>query len=57
MKRKKAQVERESVGTVLGAKARAECNKLTDVERERLGEEFMKLYYGGETKPTSTRRR
>ncbi len=57
MKRKKAQVEKESVGTVLGAKARAECNKLTDVERERLGEEFMKLYYGGETKPASTRRR
>lgn len=57
MKRKKAQVEKESVGTVLGAKARAECNKLTDLERERLGEEFMKLYYGGETKPASTRRR
>lgn len=57
MKRKKAQVEKESVGTVLGAKARAEGNKLTDAERERLGENFMKLYYGGEIKPATTRRR
>ncbi len=57
MKRKKAQAEKESVGTVLGAKARAECNKLTDAERERLGENFMKLYYGGEIKPATTRRR
>ena len=57
MKRKKAQVEKESAGTVLGAKARAECNKLPDVERDRLGEKFMKLYYGGNTKPATTRRR
>ena len=57
MKRKKAQVEKESVGTVLGAKARAEGNKWTDAERERLGEDFMKLYYGGEIKPATTRRR
>lgn len=57
MKRKKVQVEKESVGTVLGAKARAEGNKWTDAERERLGEDFMKLYYGGEIKPATTRRR
>ncbi len=57
MKRKKAQGEKPSVGTVLAAKARAECNRLTDAERERLGEEFLKLYYGGETKPATTRRR
>lgn len=48
MKRKKAQVEKPSNGTVLGAKARAECNRLTDTEREKLGDEFMKLYHGGE---------
>ena len=57
MKRKKAQVERASAGTVLGAKARAEGNKWTDAEREKLGEDFMKHYYGGETKPAPTRRR
>jgi hypothetical protein len=57
MKRKKAQVEKPSNGTVLGAKARAECNRLTDQEREKLGDEFMKLYYGGATKPATTRRR
>lgn len=57
MKRKKAPVETPSNGTVLAARARAECNKLTDLEREKLGDEFMKLYYGGETKPATTRRR
>ena len=57
MKRKKAQVEKATAGTVLAARARAECNKLTDAEREKLGDEFMKLYYGGETKPATTRRR
>jgi hypothetical protein len=57
MKRKKAPLERPSTGTVLAAKARAVGNKWTDAEREELGEQFMKLYYGGETKPASTRRR
>jgi len=57
MKRKKAQVEKPSVGTVLAAKARAECNRLTDAQREELGEAFLKLYYGGETKPAPIRRR
>jgi hypothetical protein len=57
VKRKKAQVGKESVGTLLGAKARAEGNRASDAERERLGEEFMKLYYGDETKPAATRRR
>jgi hypothetical protein len=37
MKRKKARVEKASAGTVLGARARAECNKLTDTERENSG--------------------
>ena len=57
MKRKKPQPEKASAGTTLGARARAEGNKWTDAEREKLGDQFMKLYYGGETKPASTRRR
>ena len=57
MKRRKAALEKASTGTVLAARARAEGNKWTDAEREKLGEQFMKLYYGGETKPASTRRR
>jgi len=53
MKRKKATVEKASSGTALAAQARAEGNKWTDAEREKLGEQFMKLYYGGETKPAT----
>jgi hypothetical protein len=49
MKRKKAQSGKASVGTLLAARARAEGNKLTDSECEQLGEQFMKLYYRGET--------
>ena len=47
MKRKKAQVEKVSNGTMLAARARAEGNKWTDAEREKLGEQFMKLYKRG----------
>ncbi len=57
MKPKKAHEDKPSAGTLLGAKARAEGNRLTDAKREKLGEEFLKLYYGGETQPASTRRR
>ena len=57
MKRKKAQLEKPSNGTALAAKLRAEGNKWTDAEREMLGEEFLKLYYGGEIKPAAARRR
>ncbi len=57
MKRKKAQVEKPSTGTVRAAKARAEGNRLTEVERETFGEEFLKLYYGSQPKPATTRRR
>ena len=46
MKRKKAQVEKASVGTVVGAKYRARCNDLADSEREKLNDEFLKLYFG-----------
>jgi len=41
---------------LLAAKARAECNRLADTQREKLGEEFLKLYYGDELKPATTRR-
>ena len=57
MKRKKAPVEKSTAGTVAGARMRAEGNHLTDIQREKLGEEFLKLYYGRETKPTATHRR
>jgi hypothetical protein len=57
MKRKKAPIEKASNGTVLAARARAEGNQWTDAERERLGAEFLKLYYGGASKPATSRRR
>jgi hypothetical protein len=57
MKRKKVPIEKASAGTVLAARARAEGNKWTDLERDKLGEQFMKLYYGAETKPSTTPRR
>jgi hypothetical protein len=56
VKRKKPQLEKASGGTVLAARMRAEGNKLSDTEREKLGEEFLKLYYGGDHKPATTRR-
>lgn len=51
MKRQKAPFGKASTGTVLAARARAEGNKWTDAEREKLGEELMKLYYGGQIPP------
>ena len=33
-------------GTLLAEQMRADGNKLTTGQRERLGDEFMKLYYG-----------
>ncbi len=56
MKRKKAPLAKASPGTVLAVRARAEGDKWTDAEREKLGDQFMKLYFGGETKPATTRR-
>jgi hypothetical protein len=46
VKAKKEQVQRPTAGTVVGAKYRARCNQLGDTEREKLGDEFLKLYYG-----------
>jgi hypothetical protein len=57
MKRKKAPSERTTAGTLAGAKMRADGNKLTDVERDKLGGDFLKLYYGGALKPAPTHRR
>ena len=56
MKRKKAPVKKASVGTLVGAKYRDRCNRLSDEERERLNDEFMKLYYADSARQ-STRRR
>jgi hypothetical protein len=46
VKAKKEQVQRPTAGTVVGAKYRARSNQLGDTEREKLGDEFLKLYYG-----------
>jgi len=56
MKRKKAQAEKPSVGTVVGAKYRARCNDLPDSEREKLNDEFLKLYYAGSVSQPARRR-
>jgi hypothetical protein len=45
MKRKKAPVEKASIGTVVGAKYRARCHGLSNSQREKLNDEFIKLYY------------
>jgi hypothetical protein len=36
---------------VVGAKYRARCNDLSDSEREKLNDEFLKLYYAGNVPP------
>ena len=46
VKAKKERVQKPTAGTVVGAKHRARCNQLGDSEREKLGDEFLKLYYG-----------
>ena len=56
MKRKKAPVEKAAVGTVVGAKYRARCNGLSDSAREKLNDEFMKLYYAGRARQPTRRR-
>lgn len=56
MKRKKAQPEKASVGTIVGAKYRARCNTLSDAEREKLNDEFMKMYYAGSADHPARRR-
>ena len=38
----------KSRGTVLAEQMRAEGNKFIDGQREKLGEDFLRLYSGGE---------
>ena len=45
-----------SIGTVVGAKYRARCNELSDSEREKLNDEFMKLYYADSPRQPARRR-
>jgi hypothetical protein len=45
VKAKKEQVQKPTAGTVVSQKYRARCNQLSDSEREKLGDEFLKLYY------------
>ncbi len=56
MKQKKAREERPTSGTVIAAKYRAQCNLLTDTERSKLSEEFLKLYYGSHSNQPARRR-
>ena len=56
MKEKKPQAQKASVGTIIGAKYRARCNGLSDGEREKLNDEFMKLYYADSARQPARRR-
>ena len=53
----KPKLAKKTPGTLLAEKMRAEGNKLTDSQREKLSQDFMKLYYGGNVEPAATRRR
>ena len=53
----KAKRLKKTPGALLAEEMRADGNKLTDADRERLGEEFMRLDCGTELKPVHTRRR
>lgn len=55
MKRKKAQAERPTAGTRLAAKYRARLNRLSDAERQKLSEEFLKHYYAGSSRQPARR--
>ncbi len=49
--------EDKTWGTRVAANIRAQCNKLTRVEREALLERAMQLAYGADAQPAPTRRR
>jgi hypothetical protein len=51
LKLHKPKPAKKTPSTLLAEAMRAEGNKLTDAQREKLSEEFMKLYYGGRAKP------
>ena len=57
MSSKRHKAAKKTPGTLLAEKMRAEGNKLTHAQREKFGEDFMKLYYGGNSEPAATRRR
>ena len=46
VKAKQVRREKPSPGTVLAAKYRTRANLLRDADRARLGDEFLRLYYG-----------
>ncbi len=54
---KPAKPARKTRGTLLAEELRAECNHLTDTDRERLDNAFTKLFYGVSPKTASARRR
>ena len=56
-KTRKARVVPKSPGTSMAAAMRADANKLTAIQREKLRKEFLKQYYAGEPQPVPTRRR
>ena len=58
MKRKKPPVEKATSGTVLGVRSCVRsATSCRMPEREKLGGEFLKLYYGGQPLPATTHRR
>jgi len=57
MKRKQMKSRKVSAGTLLAAQTRSEGNTWSGVEREKLGEQFMKFYYCSKIRPASTGRR
>ncbi len=56
MKTAKLAAEKNTPGTVQGAKLRARCNKLSEAERRKLRDEAMKLYYGCERNASGSHR-
>jgi hypothetical protein len=52
-----AKPEEETQGTRWAAEIRAECNNLSDEERERLLAAAMRIIYADVPKPAPTRRR
>lgn len=56
VKQKKTRAKQPTAGTVAGAKYRAQCNQLPDSEREKLSDEFLKLYYAGSARESARRR-
>jgi hypothetical protein len=56
VKRKKTPAKQPTTDTVAGAKYRAQCNQLPDSEREKLSDEFLKLYHASSARESARRR-